>query len=172
MKPDKITLDRIDLLHPKIREEVRDIYLNKILPALSGRATCRFAYTLRTFKEQDDLYAQGRTKLYDSAGHRLGVISNSKSGQSYHNFGLALDIMLIVDNKTASWYTVTDFDKDGNSDWMEVINIFKAAGYTSGLDFKSFKDAPHLEKTFGLGWRDCLALKNSGKVDSNGYILI
>lgn len=172
MTPDKVTLDRINLLHPKVREEVKDIYLNKIIPALSGRATCRFAYTLRTFKEQDDLYAQGRTKLYDSKGNKLGIVTKAKGGQSIHNYGLALDILLILDGKTASWDTVKDFDKDGKSDWMEVINIFKSEGWSWGGDWKSFKDLPHLEKTFGLTWKDCLVLKNSGKVDKDGYILI
>jgi len=172
MMTDKVTLERIELLHPKIREEVKDIYLNKIIPALTGRGICRFAFTLRTFKEQDEIYAQGRTKLFDSAGHKLGIVTKAKGGQSIHNYGLAIDIMLIVDNKTASWDTITDFDKDSKSDWMEVINIFKAAGFSWGGDWKSFKDLPHVEKTFGLGWRDLLALKNSGKVDKDGYILI
>lgn len=169
---DQKTLERIKLLHPKLRGEVEDLYLNKIVPALSGRAMCRFAYTLRTFAEQDALYAQGRTKLFDSAGNRLGKVTNAKGGQSIHNFGLALDIVLLLDNKTASWDTVHDFDKDGKSDWMEVINIFKAAGWTWGGDWKSIKDAPHVEKTFGLTWKDCLALKKAGKVDKDGYILI
>lgn len=152
---DKKTLERIDLLHPSIREEVRDLYLNKIVPALSGRAMCRFSYTLRTFAEQDALYAQGRTVLYDKAGKKLGKVTNAKGGQSIHNYGLAIDIVLIVDNKTASWDTVKDFDKDGKSDWMEVINIFKAAGWEWGGDWKSFKDLPHVEKK-GYRWKDLL----------------
>jgi peptidoglycan L-alanyl-D-glutamate endopeptidase CwlK len=167
---DKITIERIKLLHPKIREEVMDLYINKVCPALSGRAICRFAYTLRTFKEQDTLYAQGRTKLFDSKGNRLGKVTKAKGGQSCHNYGLAFDIVLIVDNKEASWDTVKDFDKDGKSDWMEVVNIFKAAGYTWGGDWK-FKDSPHLEKTFGLTWKDMLALHSANKV-TNGYINI
>jgi peptidoglycan L-alanyl-D-glutamate endopeptidase CwlK len=158
---DKITLDRIALLHPKVREEVRDIYVNKITPALTGRAICRFAYTLRTFQEQDALYAQGRTRLFDANGNRLGVVTKAKGGQSIHNFALALDIVLIVDNKTASWDTVIDFDKDGKSDWMEVVNIFKSHGWIWGGDWKSFKDRPHFEKTFGYTWQQLLAKHNA-----------
>ena len=48
------------MMHPKLRKEVEQIY-DEICEALNGRAMCRFAYTLRTFKEQDALYAQGRT---------------------------------------------------------------------------------------------------------------
>ncbi|MBH8600228.1 M15 family metallopeptidase, partial [Thermoactinomyces sp. CICC 23799] len=36
---------------------------------------------LRTFAEQNELYAQGRTKPGK-------IVTNAKAGQSYHNFGL------------------------------------------------------------------------------------
>lgn len=159
---DKITLDRIELLHPAVRQEVRDIYLNEIVPALSGRAICRLAYTLRTFAEQDALYAQGRTRLFDNSGKRLGVVTKAKGGQSIHNYGLALDIVLIKDTNgdgtfdSASWETNVDFDKDGKPDWMEIVNILKKHGWTWGGDWKSFKDAPHFEKPFGHTWKTLL----------------
>jgi peptidoglycan L-alanyl-D-glutamate endopeptidase CwlK len=148
---DQKTIDRINLLHPSIRKEVLDLYENKIVPALTGRAICRFAFTLRTFSEQDVLYAQGRTKLFDAAGNRLGVVTKAKGGQSIHNYGLAIDIVLIVEGNSASWDTVKDFDKDGKSDWMEVVSIFKAAGWSWGGDWK-FKDMPHFEKK-GYDWK-------------------
>lgn len=156
---DKITLDRIKLLHPIIRAEVDNIYRNQIVPALSGRAICRFAYTLRTFAEQDALFAQGRTRLFDANGRRLGVVTQAKGGQSIHNYGLALDIVLLVDRdgngtfEAASWDTKADFDSDKTSDWMEVVNILKRNGWTWGGDWTRFKDAPHFEKPFGNTWR-------------------
>ena len=158
---DQKTLERIQLLHPSVREEVKDLYVNKIVPALEGRAYCRFAFTLRTFAEQDELYTQGRTKLYDASGKKLGIVTKAKGGQSIHNYGLAIDILLIVDNKTASWDTVADFDKDGKSDWMEVVKIFKEAGWNWGGDWKSFKDLPHFEKP-NHDWRTLLQ-KHSAK---------
>ena len=159
---DSVTLSRIQLLHPKVRTEVENIYKNQIVPALTGRAICRFAYTLRTFAEQDALYAQGRTRLFDATGNRLGVVTKAKGGQSIHNFGLALDIVLIKDNKTASWEDNVDFDKDGKADWMEVVDILKANGWSWGGDWKSFKDKPHFEKTFGYNWQQLLAKHNTG----------
>lgn len=159
---DKITLDRIELLHPAVRQEVKDIYLNEIIPALSGKAICRFAYTLRTFAEQDALFAQGRTRLFDNSGKRLGVVTKAKGGQSIHNYGLAFDIVLLKDTngdgtfESASWETNVDFDKDGKADWMEVVDILKKHGWTWGGDWKSFKDAPHFEKTFGHTWKTLL----------------
>ena len=159
---DKITLERIQLLHPHVRDEVLRGYIyvnNKLL----GRGVrLRFAYTVRTFKEQDELYAIGRTKLYDSKGNRLGKVTNAKGGQSIHNYGLAFDIVLLYDKnndgifESASWDTVLDFDKDGEADWMEVINHFKSIGWKWGGDWKNFSDRPHMEKTFGHSWKSLL----------------
>jgi peptidoglycan L-alanyl-D-glutamate endopeptidase CwlK len=86
MKDEK-TLERIKLLHPKLRDEAIEMY-DEIIAALTGFAACRFAYTLRTFAEQDGLYAQGRSKPG-------AIVTNAKGGQSYHNYGLAIDIVLI-----------------------------------------------------------------------------
>ncbi len=157
---DQITLQRIQLLHPKVRAEVDNIYRNQIVPALTGRAICRFAYTLRTFAEQDALYSQGRTKLFDANGKRLGVVTKAKGGQSIHNYGLALDIVLIKDNKTASWEDNVDFDKDGKADWMEVVDILKANGWEWGGNWK-FVDKPHFQKDFGYTWKQLLDKYNT-----------
>lgn len=170
---DLVTLQRIQLLHPKIRTEVEQMYTNQIVPALTGRAICRFAYTLRTFAEQDALYAQGRTRLYDANGNRLGVVTKAKGGQSIHNYGLALDIVLIKDNKTASWEDNVDFDKDGKADWMEVVNILKANGWEWGGDWRSFKDKPHFQKTFGYTWQQLLAkYKAKDFIPGTNYVRI
>lgn len=152
---DQLTIQRIQLLHPSIRQEVEDIYRNEIVPALASRTFCRFSQTFRTFAEQEAIYAQGRTKLYDANGTRLGIVSKSKPGQSMHNFGLAVDIVLI-DGNSASWNTIKDYDGDGKGDWGEVAKIFKSHGYTWGGDWKNFPDMPHFEKTFGHTWHTLL----------------
>ena len=51
---DKVTLDRIKLLHPDLVNQAEHIYRAQIVPALTGRAICRFTYTLRTFEEQKE----------------------------------------------------------------------------------------------------------------------
>ena len=55
MTDDKPTIDRIKLLHPKLREEAGLIY-QEIKTVLTGKAICRFTHTLRTFAEQDALF--------------------------------------------------------------------------------------------------------------------
>lgn len=138
---DAVTLNRIKLLHPMVRAEAESIY-NEITEALTGNAQCRFSYTLRTFKEQTALYNIGRS----IPGKK---VTNAPAGKSFHNYGLAVDIVLIIDGKTASWDTLKDFDADHVSDWMEIVKIFKNHGWEWGGDFKSFKDYPHFQKTYG-----------------------
>jgi peptidoglycan L-alanyl-D-glutamate endopeptidase CwlK len=145
---DKVTLERIELLHPDLRKEAKEIY-DDICDRLTGNIICRFSHTLRTFAEQDGLFAIGRTK----PGKK---VTNARGGQSFHNYGLAIDIVLLVDKngdgkfETASWDTTLDGDKDKTSDWMECVSVFKIHGWEWGGDWKSFKDLPHFQKTFGF----------------------
>lgn len=161
---DQATLDRIKLLHPAVRQEASEIY-EEICNALTGSAICRFAYTIRTFAEQDALYK------------KVPKVTNAKAGESYHNYGLAIDIVLLKDKdkngtfETASWETDVDFDGDGISDWQEIVKIFKKHGWAWGGDWK-FTDKPHFEKTFGLSVNELLKLYNNKKVDSNNYVLL
>jgi peptidoglycan L-alanyl-D-glutamate endopeptidase CwlK len=88
-----------------------------------------------------------------------------------HNYGLALDIVLIKDGKEAVWDVKTDFDGDGKADWIEVVEIFKQYGWEAGINWR-FYDPPHFQKTFGYSVRDLLKMHQSGKVDKKGYVLI
>ena len=156
--------------HPKLREELQKIYEeanNKL-----GKSRLRFSMILRTFKEQDDIYAQGRTK-------KGKIVTDAKAGQSYHNYGLAVDIVMLLDKdgngtyETADWNTVADWDKDGQADWLEVVQIFVKYGWTWGF-IKNGKrwDLPHFQKTFGLHWSELLKRRNAGKVDKDGVVII
>lgn len=162
---DEITLKRIELLHPDVREEARNIY-GEICEALTGRAICRFTYTLRDFKEQAQLYASSRTIPGPWK-------TNARPGQSFHNYGLAIDICLIVDGKQAIWDMTKDFDGDKVADWMECVKIFKKYGWSWGGDWVKSKDGPHFEKTFGLRWQDMKKLYDAGKfVEKSPYIVL
>lgn len=164
---DKVTLDRIATLHPKIRQRVLDRYIHINNKLLGKGVRLRFPYTSRDTKEQEEKYAQGRTKLYDSKGRRLGKITNAKGGQSIHEYHLAFDIVLLLDKDgdgkfESATYEMLDFDKDGKADWMEVVDSFKSIGFTWGGDWK-FKDKPHFEMTFGYTWRTLKMKYDNGK---------
>jgi len=155
MTDDKPTIDRIKLLHPKLRDEATLIY-QEIKAALTGKAICRFSYTLRTFAEQDALF------------NARPQVTKAKGGQSYHNYGLAVDIVLLVDKdangsyESALWDVKSDFDGDNKSDWMEIVAIFKRHGWEWGGDWK-FYDAPHFQKTLGKSIVQLLKMHNSKK---------
>lgn len=170
-KSDQVTLQRIELAHPMVREQLRKIYA-EICSRLTGNIMCRFAYTLRTFAEQDALYAQGRT----SSGK---IVTNAKGGQSYHNYGLAVDVVLLIDRdkngtfEEASWDEKIDGDGDGMPEWTEVVYVFKMFGWEWGGEWvKPLRDAPHFQKTFGYKVNDLLVRYNSKLVDASNYVNI
>ena len=161
------TQNLIALLHPKLRIEAENL-INQANAALQTFDQVRIVQTLRTFAQQNALYAQGR----QIPGH---VVTNAKGGQSLHNYGLAFDFCLLT-KEGISWDIHADFDKDGVADWAEVVNIFKSNGWVWGGQFKSIPDNPHLQKTFGHTWSDLLVKYNAGEtfIDKNGqkYVIL
>ena len=157
---DQTTKQHIGQLHPSVREEVAKIIQECDL-VLTGKAKVRITQGLRTFAEQDDLYAQGRTK----PGKK---VTNAKGGQSIHNYGFAVDICLIIDGKTASWDTAKDWDNDQISDWSECVKIFAKYGWDWGGNWETFKDLPHFDKRGYNDWKKLSKLKR----DKNNYALI
>jgi peptidoglycan L-alanyl-D-glutamate endopeptidase CwlK len=163
---DQISLTRIKTLHPKIRQEVLDLYTNANNQLGKG-VRLRLSYTFRTHEEQDVLFKK-RPK-----------VTNAKGGQSIHNYGLAFDIVLLYDNdgdgkfEEASWDIKRDGDKDGISDWLEVTKVFTSGGYTNGFITNGKKwDLPHFQKDFGLSWQKMKAKIDKGDFTSetiNGY---
>ncbi|MFN9955955.1 MAG: M15 family metallopeptidase, partial [bacterium] len=83
---------------------------------------------LRSYAEQDALYAKGRT----TAGPK---VTNARAGFSNHNFGTAWDIGLFKDKAY-----LTD-----SPIYTEIGQASRSLGLTWGGDFKSFKDTPHYE---------------------------
>jgi peptidoglycan L-alanyl-D-glutamate endopeptidase CwlK len=169
---DKVSIERVKKLHPKIRDEVRSL-IEQSEAGFPPNIAIRIVQGLRTFAEQDALYAQGRT---DKTKPK---VTNSKAGQSYHNFGLAIDFALLIDKdgngsyETLSWDTLKDFDKDGLPDWKEVVKVFTGAGYEWGGAWSKFKDAPHLEKRFGFHWRQLLDKHNKKMfIEGTEYVRI
>lgn len=149
------SIERLNQLHPKIREKALAAYAEAVKVTPKGVHPF-ITQTMRSFAESDKLYAQGRTT-------KGPIVTKAAAGQSYHNYGLALDFVNQVDG-VAKW-TI-------DANWMKVVAVFKKHGFVWGGDFKSIPDAPHFEMTLGHNWKDLLALHNAGKVDKDGYVLI
>ena len=155
---DTITQKRIEQLHPMVREEMKKI-ITECNTVLTGKAKVRITQGLRTFEEQNALYAKGRT----SPGAK---VTNAKGGQSVHNYGFAVDICLFIENKEVSWDMTKDWDNDKIADWLECVAIFNKYGWDWGGNWKKFKDYPHFEKRGFNDWRKLSKLKQV-----NGYIV-
>lgn len=143
---DTYTEKRVAQLHPKVKEDFIN-FINDAEAALG--ITIRITQGLRPFAEQAALYAQGRTVFVDSKGRKLGIVTNAKPGQSFHQYGLAVDLAIMVDGKV-----------DWNFDYSKLKPFAAKYGISWGGDWKSFKDRPHFEKGLGHTWRTLLAKYN------------
>jgi peptidoglycan L-alanyl-D-glutamate endopeptidase CwlK len=136
---DQLTINRISQAHPKIREELKNLYIecNNKLPK---GVRLRFSHVYRSIKEQNILYNQ-RPK-----------VTNAKGGQSIHNYGLAFDIVILLDKDNNGTFESIDWNTESKY-FKLVVEFFKKNGYEWGGDWKSFKDYPHFQKAFGLTWQ-------------------
>lgn len=107
----------------------------------------------RSSAEQNALYRKGRSD-------EGTVVTQVRGGQSYHNYGLAIDFALRIPGGEVIWDLEYDGNGNGKSDWMEVVSMAKRLGFTWGGDWEGFPDYPHLQMDFGYsigelqrGWR-------------------
>lgn len=127
-------------VHPAVAAKARQLVTNAYKKGISVIIT----QGLRTIEEQNELYAQGRTKPGK-------IVTNAKGGYSYHNFGLAFDFAILKDDGSVSWNV--------DDKWKRVGAIGKSLGLEWGGDWKDFKDYPHFQYTFGLSLADLRAGK-------------
>lgn len=122
----------LDDLRPEVRPQVDAFLADCEAAGIDLLVTC----TRRSGDDQDALWAQGRTK----PGH---IVTNAKAGQSAHNYGLAIDIVPMVNGKP---------DWNGTDPiWDQIGELGVAAGLTwLGSPHSSFPEKPHFEAT---DWR-------------------
>lgn len=105
--------------------------------------TVRMVEGYRSIERQNELYAQGRT----TAG---AVVTNAKGGQSFHNYGVAVDFVFRKEGYNAS-----------DTLWALLGKVGKLQGFEWGGDWQGFVDRPHFELKLGY----TLADFQNGKVD-------
>ncbi|WP_163539412.1 M15 family metallopeptidase [Gracilibacillus sp. YIM 98692] len=126
-------------LHSKVEEASQQL----ITKAEETGITVVITDGFRSVDEQNSIYAQGR----QTEGN---IVTYARGGESYHNYGLAIDFALQNKQGGIIWDLQYDGNENGNSDWMEVVKIAKSLGFKWGGDFTRFKDYPHLQMDFGL----------------------
>jgi peptidoglycan L-alanyl-D-glutamate endopeptidase CwlK len=128
-------------VHPTLRAKAVEL----IKKAHAAGVNILITQGYRSIDEQNELYAQGRTKPGN-------IVTQVKGGYSYHNYGLAIDFAVYAkDGKTINW----NVDKD----WMKVGEIGESLGLEWGGRWTGFKDYPHFQLTFGLSIADLRAGK-------------
>lgn len=174
--PDVISRNRILKLHPDIRQLVIDAIL-----AIQERGVgIRITHGLRTFSEQDAIWQKGR----DKNGNKIGTtFTGARGGQSYHNYGNAVDFILLHRDGKVSYNYKEDLDADGTADWMEAVEEFKKRGFEWGGEWDNPVDRPHVQyipqavrdaaKAKGVRpWKILLELrKNRANLDADGYVV-
>ena len=163
IKIDSITVKRIQTAHPDLREELHHIYRQIVALEIP----VRFTAVYRSIHEQNQLYIQGRNGIPGE------IITHAMGGESYHNYGLAVDFCLLTNKGTqATWNRNTDFNQNQQKDWLEVVNLFIQHGWEWGGNWESFKDYPHFQKTFGFTTGQLMNRINLHQTVENQYPLL
>src|SRR5579872_98872 len=110
---DPISESRLEKVFPLLAAKVRQMADQLAREGI----VLRVVQGLRTWAEQDSLYAQGRT----APGQK---VTNCPGGRSYHNFGLAVDLV-------PSHGSDQPYDPDWNAShpsWKRMVEVGTALG--------------------------------------------
>jgi len=158
-QPPAATNDKVDARSEKViatlLPEVQPYARSLVTKAGADGITIKVISGLRTYDEQNDLYAQGRTK----PGR---IVTNARGGFSNHNFGIAFDVGVFE----GSQYL------DESPKYKAVGVLGMDLGLEWGGNWKTIQDEPHFQlrpKWAGdLSERDMLAELRSRKESGKG----
>jgi peptidoglycan L-alanyl-D-glutamate endopeptidase CwlK len=131
---DTISEARLSLVWPGLSDKIHQLATMLEPEGFSYRVT----QGLRTWQEQDALYAQGRT----TPGK---IVTNAQGGYSWHCLGVAVDLCPNTVG-TADGEFVPDWDVSHPA-YARMIAVGESLGLTSGSTFVSLPDIPHFQYT-------------------------
>lgn len=114
----------IATLHPQVRPYARAL----VMKAAAAGITIKVISGLRSYAEQDALYAKGRSK----PGPK---VTNARGGYSNHNFGIAFDVGV---------FDGTRYIPE-SSRYKVVGALGKELGLEWGGNWKTIQDEPHFQ---------------------------
>lgn len=121
-------------MNPRFVDRVRNTQRDLRRENIDMRPTDGF----RSFQDQDNLYAQGRTR----PGNR---VTNARGGYSFHNYGVAVDQAMVNAQGQPHW--------NENGEYGQLWQRYGELGERNGLEWGGrwrFTDNPHLEYHPGL----------------------
>lgn len=115
---------RLNDVHPELKRRI--IQLGVVLASLNLQVT----QGMRTWEEQNDLYAQGRSMPGP-------IVTNAQGGYSSHNFGYSVDLVPeeIVPGQP-DWQV-------SHPTWQRLLQVAPSCGLAEGAKWRSFPDNPH-----------------------------
>ena len=114
----------------------------------------------RTPERQQYLYEQGRTRDGN-------IVTNAKPYFSWHQYGLAFDLVFDGDSRDGiqwSWegdYNTEQLYGDKRDDYTRVGAILERYGFEWAARWKTCKETPHCQKTFGLKIGEAKSIRDS-----------
>ena len=125
-------------VHPGLADRVRETLVRTREEGMSMQVNQAY----RPVVAQDRLYAQGRTEPGE-------IVTRARGGQSWHNYGLAADVVFSTPQGQPDW------PEEGN--WTRYGEIAAGHGLSWGGAWRS-PDRPHVEYHPGFGAGDARGL--------------
>lgn len=123
------SLQLLTAIHPALAKKAEQL---AEMMELAGHPI-QIVQGLRSWVQQADLYAQGRTKPGP-------IVTKAPPGHSWHEFGLAIDIVPQELLTTPGW-------EPDSPIWPDLGAKGKSLGLFWGGDFQSIPDRPHFQLT-------------------------
>lgn len=132
---DNVSEERLELVHPELARRIRQMADMLELEGVHIRVT----QGLRSWTEQMNLWLKGR----DIQGNVIDankVVTKARPGYSWHQFGLAVDVVPIDAVGQPDWNV-------DHPVWKRIVQVGESLGLVSGSEWRTFPDWPHFQLT-------------------------
>ena len=128
-------------IHPIVRAMLKET----IIEARKEELSVGLHMGLRSWETQEKLYAKGRKKKADGTWIVVNdkeIVTNALPGKSWHNYGLAGDIVFKTSTGKWTWAKTNP--------WHKLGEIGEKHGLTWGGRWKTIFDGPHFQYYKGI----------------------
>lgn len=135
----KRTEENLSSLHASVEAQFRQFVTEAQAAVQSDGVTIEVISGYRSFKTQAGLFARGRTL----PGPK---VTNAAPGQSWHNYGLAVDLGLF----RGGAYLDETQPAFADRVYRKIAAVARRFGIEWAGNWKSFQETPHFQNTLGM----------------------
>jgi peptidoglycan L-alanyl-D-glutamate endopeptidase CwlK len=150
----KRTLENLASLNRKFRVQAEAFLAASQPIAERHKITIEVISGLRSWAQQNALYAQGRTK----PGR---IVTKARAGSSWHNYGLAIDLGLFAGGK----YLDSADPRRADRIYAELGKLAASMGIEWAGTWTSFTETPHFQNRYGMSISQARAKMESVNFD-------